>query len=261
MLFRSGGILNGSVGTLKKIRYYVDANGDRHLRSCVVEIPDSNADSVPGLGAQEFPILEETKRWTRYKKKRKLTLDRTQVPIQPAYAFTCHRAQGQTFSHVIVDLKSCPNTESAYVMLSRATSIDGVRILRPFALDKITTPSSKDLLRELARLRILDRRTHLQTSVAAKQAEVDSAPSASVPRQGEDENLYPQHTLSVGGIPDVLERQCDLLRETQDDIARVLDHENIAKATVVSNHTHNTAKRTHESGGNTRAAKKARTLS
>ncbi|KAI0731007.1 hypothetical protein C8Q76DRAFT_717157 [Earliella scabrosa] len=41
------------------------------------------------------------------------------------------------FSRVVVDLESCAGTESPYVMLSRATSLEGVIILRPFAKSKI----------------------------------------------------------------------------------------------------------------------------
>lgn len=53
----------------------------------------------------------------------------TQVPIVPAFAMTVHHAQGQTMQCVIVDLKSCHGTESPYVMVSRATSLDGLLVL------------------------------------------------------------------------------------------------------------------------------------
>ena len=74
---------------------------------------------------------------------------RTQVPILPAYSMTAHKAQGQTFSNVIVDLESCKGSEAPYVMLSRATSLNGVLILRRFNKKKIRSNPTEFLRREL----------------------------------------------------------------------------------------------------------------
>ncbi|KAH9847120.1 hypothetical protein C2E23DRAFT_690317, partial [Lenzites betulinus] len=68
---------------------------------------------------------------------------------------TSHKAQGQTFEKVIIDLEGCRGTEAPYVMLSRATSLDGVIILRPFALSKIACRVSEDLRKDNVRLREL----------------------------------------------------------------------------------------------------------
>lgn len=207
-----GGILNGSIGVLRKIRYVLDDYGDRHLKSCVVELPDSDAEQMPGLGSKEFPITEECKDWSIYKKmqnkQRRLTVTRTQVPIQPAYAFTCHRAQGQTFSRVMVDLQSCPSLESAYVMLSRATSLDGVRILRPFEMSKLATPPGKELTHELLRLQIMHNRTWLKHE-----------PNPNVSSTGEQEQLS-KHMLSVvsATVPEHIDDQRRMLAEVQTEI-------------------------------------------
>ncbi|KAI9059158.1 hypothetical protein FKP32DRAFT_1535286, partial [Trametes sanguinea] len=72
---------------------------------------------------------------------------------------TAHKAQGQTFTTVIVDLAGCVGTEAPYVMLSRATSLDGVVILRPFDFKKISCRQSEDLRKECARLRVLELQT------------------------------------------------------------------------------------------------------
>ncbi|KAI0708648.1 hypothetical protein C8Q76DRAFT_601343, partial [Earliella scabrosa] len=72
---------------------------------------------------------------------------------------TAHKSQGQTFSRVIVDLESCSGTEPPYVMLSRATSLHGVIILRPFAKSKICCRQSGDIRKEVRRLHILDLKT------------------------------------------------------------------------------------------------------
>ena len=84
-----------------------------------------------------------------------------------------HKAQGQTFDHIIIDLQSCRGSESPYVMLSRATSLQGVLILRPFQKAKITCHLSQDLRGELyQRLPLLT----LQTQVRyGEQSEVVTA--------------------------------------------------------------------------------------
>ncbi|EIM85241.1 uncharacterized protein STEHIDRAFT_42883, partial [Stereum hirsutum FP-91666 SS1] len=55
-----GGIVNGSTGILKKIRFYVDEQGDRHLRSCVVEVLDSTDEKLPLLPEHHVAVLEDT---------------------------------------------------------------------------------------------------------------------------------------------------------------------------------------------------------
>ncbi|KAF8059270.1 hypothetical protein FPV67DRAFT_1394737, partial [Lyophyllum atratum] len=56
----NGGVVNGSRGTIRSIRYTVDARGDRHLQSCVVHIPDATAEHMPGLMQNEMPILADS---------------------------------------------------------------------------------------------------------------------------------------------------------------------------------------------------------
>ncbi|KAI1782013.1 hypothetical protein LXA43DRAFT_874615, partial [Ganoderma leucocontextum] len=65
---------------------------------------------------------------------------------------TAHKSQGQTFDQVVIDLESCSGTEPPYVMLSRATSLDGVIILRPFSKNKIRSRQSEDVRKEFRRL-------------------------------------------------------------------------------------------------------------
>ncbi|EIW62576.1 uncharacterized protein TRAVEDRAFT_96580, partial [Trametes versicolor FP-101664 SS1] len=72
---------------------------------------------------------------------------------------TAHKAQGQTFSRVVVDLAGCTGTEAPYVMLSRATSLAGVLILRPFDISKITCRQSGDMRKESHRLSVLAEKT------------------------------------------------------------------------------------------------------
>ena len=84
-----GGVVNGSVGTLKSIRYSQDSEGRRHLLSCIVHIPDADDKPLVGLPPRHLPVLQDK---AEFKLKhpdtgRQLKLERYQVPIQPAYDY------------------------------------------------------------------------------------------------------------------------------------------------------------------------------
>ena len=67
----------------------------------------------------------------------------TQFPIKLGYAFTIHKAQGQTYDKVIIDLAShifAPG--QLYVALSRARSLDGLYLTRPVTYSDIISDES-----------------------------------------------------------------------------------------------------------------------
>ncbi|KAJ6574043.1 hypothetical protein B0H19DRAFT_932942 [Mycena capillaripes] len=84
---------------------------------------------------------------------------------------TAHKAQGKTMDTVIVDLESTSGTESPYVMLSRATSLAGVYILRPFNQKVIQRRPSQDVREEFRRLDILCHQTFMHHGTAEEASE------------------------------------------------------------------------------------------
>jgi hypothetical protein len=156
-----GGVVNGSTGILRQVRYFLDAEGNRHLKSCIVQIDDAACEALPHLPPKFMAVLADTSDLTfaHQQSHKKCVIKRTQVPIMPAFAMTAHKAQGQTLSKVIVDLQGCSGSESPYVMVSRVTSLSGLAILRPFTFAKISCRLSEDTRRELDRLQTLRLKT------------------------------------------------------------------------------------------------------
>ena len=63
---------------------------------------------------------------------------------------------------MIIDLQGCHSLQSAYVMLSRATSLKGIAIMRWFNPSKINRSLSQQFRDEFARLKQLDEITRLE---------------------------------------------------------------------------------------------------
>lgn len=74
---------------------------------------------------------------------------RRQVPLILAYAISIHKAQGQTLSRVRVDLGKVFEKGQAYVALSRATSREGLQILRFDARKVMAHPKVAGFYRSL----------------------------------------------------------------------------------------------------------------
>ena len=87
-----------------------------------------------------------------------ISIRRTQFPVQPADARVVYGAQGETMKAVQVDMKRPPRMDqlthwlACYVMLSRATSIDGLLVLRPALREELSSPPPEYLIQEIERL-------------------------------------------------------------------------------------------------------------
>ena len=91
---------------------------------------------------------------------------RTTFPVLPADTITVYAAQGGTYRAVIADMAKPPTMAShihwlaCYVMLSRATSLEGLLVLRPATRAELSAGGPPWLLAELDRLEQLERESH-----------------------------------------------------------------------------------------------------
>lgn len=135
------GYINGDFGTIE------DFNGDyftiRLDSNAIVKCPNPN-------DRYKFNQMNEYRYEMEYNQiKHKLIrkspfIQKTkQYPLKLAYAFTIHKAQGQTYDKVILDLNShifAPG--QLYVALSRAKSLMGLYLTKPVAYSDIISDDS-----------------------------------------------------------------------------------------------------------------------
>ena len=170
-------LTNGSHGTIEDIvldpREQIN-NNDRNEDGVVwLEYPPAmilfkpfhhEFEPFPGFEPGLIPLFPtEVSFNIKYRQNPKTKILRRQYPICAGYAFTDHKAQGQTLEHVLIDIgttKKFPVTPfSAYVALSRSRGRDSVRLLRDFDDTIFTKHPSEDLRREDKRLEILIKNT------------------------------------------------------------------------------------------------------
>ncbi|KAJ7446255.1 ATP-dependent DNA helicase PIF1 [Mycena galericulata] len=117
-----------------------------------------------GLPAGVLPILPTQRGFSiQTSNLKKHRIQRRQLAMTPAYAFTDYKSQGQTLEYVLIDLEKPPQLSltpfSAYVALSRSRGRNSIRLLRGFEIELFTTHPSEELAVEDARLDALTEET------------------------------------------------------------------------------------------------------
>lgn len=136
------GYVNGDFG------YIEDFNGDFFTirlkeTNVIIQCPNPN-DLYKSSQMNEYRYEMEYDRARHELTRKKPYIQKTkQFPIKLAYAFTIHKAQGQTYDSVILDLNShifAPG--QLYVALSRAKSLNGLYLTKPVTYSDIISDDS-----------------------------------------------------------------------------------------------------------------------
>ena len=110
----------------------------------------------------------ETEKFEHVGSHRRCLIKRKQVPLEPGFAMTVHKEQGQMMQmeRMIVDPSGYTGTEQPYVMVSRATSLAGLRVPRNIDSEQVSKRMSEDLryLFELAFARVIPEGFHVEMS-------------------------------------------------------------------------------------------------
>jgi ATP-dependent exoDNAse (exonuclease V) alpha subunit len=147
-------VVNGTEGVLKHIKYSVDSKGRRYADCAYVEILHKTGDITE---RKIVPFVPEPTYFS-YTSDTGLTfsISRNQLPLLPSYAYTDYKSQGRSLTKVILDLNGCMSLQSVYVMLSRATSLRSIAILRSFKPRTMNSRLGEEFREEFARLERLD---------------------------------------------------------------------------------------------------------
>jgi len=167
-------LANGTRGTVqgfvldpREERVIPDQEGHIHLRyppPVIYFKPDIQTNAVfEGVPEGIIPISPSTMRFSVDTEGGKVKMERRQLAIVPAYAFTDYKSQGQTMEYVIVDISKPPtgllSPFSVYVALSRSRGRRTIRILRDFDPALLMHHPSEDLRSDMARMEHLDEQT------------------------------------------------------------------------------------------------------
>ena len=139
---KSWGYVNGDFGTIE------DFNGDYFTiklegSNSIIKCPNPN-DRYKFNQMNEFRYeMEYDSTKHRLTRKTPFIQKTKQFPLKLAYAFTIHKAQGQTYDKVIIDLNShIFASGQLYVALSRAKSLQSLYLTKPMAYSDIISDDS-----------------------------------------------------------------------------------------------------------------------
>ena len=139
---RAAGYINGDFGVIKNFNgeYFTIQLEKNHQ---VVLCPNPN-DRYKNSQKNEYRYeMDYNPEKHRLMRKTPFVQKTNQFPLKLAYAFTIHKAQGQTYEKVILDLNShifAPG--QLYVALSRAKSLNGLFLTKPVTYSDIISDNS-----------------------------------------------------------------------------------------------------------------------
>ena len=135
-----------------------------NIHQCVlIKLAQTKAPHLDSLNQNVIPIEPVTRSFLILKDGKRISVNRTQLPLTLAYAFTNYRAQGQTLEPVIVNIGPPPHglltPFNIYMALSRGMGQDNIQLLRDFDEKLLQQHPSEYLRLEDERLKMLDEKT------------------------------------------------------------------------------------------------------
>lgn len=151
-------IVNGTAGILMDVVYKSEAEG--HKAVCAYVKVKSSSISIEDLPEAVIPIFPKSVQFThQISRSKSIQINRAQLPLVPAWAFTDYKVQGTSMNTVIVDLASAQGIQNAYVMLSHTSSLQNLAVFRWFMPHRIFSCLQEDLRNKLIRVAQLNYQT------------------------------------------------------------------------------------------------------
>ncbi|KAG0701019.1 hypothetical protein DFH29DRAFT_929327 [Suillus ampliporus] len=141
-------IVNGSKGILKSVTYDIDEDGNRYAVCVLVDIPESTL-QIPGLNNGVIPIFPVINSFSMPLAEKTVNVRRTQLP------------------KAVVDLAGAKSLQSIYVILSCASQLQNVAVLRWFSSKVLHSDLQGDACQELTRLRHVEMNHKCSSTVIA----------------------------------------------------------------------------------------------
>ena len=141
------------------------------------------------------------------------TIKQLQVPLAPGFTITAHKVQGLMLPHVIIDLTGSMGTEPPYVMVSQCLSLDGLLIMRPFSISKITCHRSQEARNKFTRLNLSRWQSIMTHGTPQEQESVRAHLSLT---EGGDHSMMVEQLFLDRGFED-LSQVGRLVQQLQDD--------------------------------------------